>query len=138
MSGLFAQAGWPAGPYGDHIAHLWLWDLKRWQDIQRPGRGLTVTGPFAHRALEQLGQIGAMPAEGETGELPTNPSDHAARRLAAFERLRAITHSRVHSTGTRTHPDKALLLRFERLSHLHYALKTLAYTMINLRHYCRS
>ena len=27
-----------------------------------------------------------------------------------------------------------LLLRFERLSQLHYAFKTLAYTMINLRH----
>jgi transposase len=33
---------------------------------------------------------------------------------------------------------RRLLLRFERLSHLHYALKTIAYTMINLRHYCRS
>jgi transposase len=33
---------------------------------------------------------------------------------------------------------KRLLLRFERLSRLHYALKTLAYTMINLRHFCQS
>lgn len=33
---------------------------------------------------------------------------------------------------------KRLLLRFERISELHYALKTLAYTMINLRHFCRS
>jgi hypothetical protein len=33
---------------------------------------------------------------------------------------------------------RRLLLRFKRLSHLHYAFKTLAYTMINLRHYCRS
>jgi transposase len=32
---------------------------------------------------------------------------------------------------------KRLLLRFERLSQLHYALKTLAYTMINLRHFCQ-
>ena len=31
---------------------------------------------------------------------------------------------------------KRLLLRFERLSHLHSALKTLAYSMINLRHFC--
>ena len=30
---------------------------------------------------------------------------------------------------------KRLLLRFERLSELHYALKTIAYTMINLRHF---
>src|SRR6201995_1461102 len=33
---------------------------------------------------------------------------------------------------------RRLLLRFDRLSQLHYAFKTLAYTMINLRHYCRS
>ena len=31
---------------------------------------------------------------------------------------------------------KRLLLRFERISRLHYALKSLAYTMINLRHFC--
>jgi transposase len=33
---------------------------------------------------------------------------------------------------------KRLLLRFERISELHYALKTLAYTMINLRHFCKN
>jgi transposase len=32
--------------------------------------------------------------------------------------------------------SRRLLLRFERLSPVHYAFKTLAYTMINLRHYC--
>ena len=33
---------------------------------------------------------------------------------------------------------RRLLMRFERISRLHYALKTLAYTMINLRHFCRN
>jgi hypothetical protein len=33
---------------------------------------------------------------------------------------------------------RRLLLRFERICDVHYALKTLAYTMINLRHYCRN
>jgi hypothetical protein len=33
---------------------------------------------------------------------------------------------------------RRLLLRFERISAVHYALKTLAYTMINLRHFCQS
>ena len=33
---------------------------------------------------------------------------------------------------------RRLLLRFERVSELHYALKSLAYTMINLRHFCQS
>jgi hypothetical protein len=32
---------------------------------------------------------------------------------------------------------RRLLLRFERISGLHYAFKTLAYTMINLWHYCQ-
>lgn len=32
---------------------------------------------------------------------------------------------------------RRLLLRFERLSQLHYAFKALAYTMINLRHFCQ-
>jgi len=32
---------------------------------------------------------------------------------------------------------RRLLLRFERISAVHYAFKTLAYTMINLRHFCR-
>jgi hypothetical protein len=32
---------------------------------------------------------------------------------------------------------RRLLIRFERISQLHYALKTLAYTMINLRSFCR-
>jgi transposase len=31
-----------------------------------------------------------------------------------------------------------LLLRFDRISRLHYAFKTLAYTMINLRHFCQA
>ena len=33
---------------------------------------------------------------------------------------------------------RRLLLRFERISQVHYAFKTLAYTLINLRHYCRN
>ena len=33
---------------------------------------------------------------------------------------------------------RRLLMRFERISKLHYALKNLAYTMINLRHFCHS
>ena len=32
---------------------------------------------------------------------------------------------------------RRLLLRFDRLSRLHYAFKALAYTMINLRHFCQ-
>jgi len=45
-----------------------------------------------------------------------------------------------HSSKVRTthHKFRRLLLRFERINQVHYAFKTLAYTMINLRHYCRN
>ena len=33
---------------------------------------------------------------------------------------------------------RRLLLRFERISAVHYGLKSLGYTMINLRHFCRA
>ena len=33
---------------------------------------------------------------------------------------------------------RRLPLRFERLSQVHYAFKSLAYTLINLRHYCQA
>jgi hypothetical protein len=33
---------------------------------------------------------------------------------------------------------RRLLLRFERLSQVHYAFKSLAYALINLRHYCQA
>lgn len=33
---------------------------------------------------------------------------------------------------------RRLLLRFQRISQLHYAMNCLAYTMINLRHFCQS
>ena len=33
--------------------------------------------------------------------------------------------------------NESPLLRFERIRELYYALKSLAYTMINLRHFCQ-
>jgi hypothetical protein len=33
---------------------------------------------------------------------------------------------------------RRLLLRFERISGLHYAFRNIVHTMINLRHYCQS
>ncbi|KGD58805.1 putative integrase/recombinase domain protein [Burkholderia pseudomallei] len=42
-----------------------------------------------------------MPAEGETGELPANPADYAARRLATFEHLRTIAFDRFARANAR-------------------------------------
>jgi hypothetical protein len=54
--------------------------------------------------------------------------------LAIFEE-RFCTIERVFAWEDKL---RRLLLRFDRLSQLHYAFKTLAYTLINLRHYCQS
>ena len=51
---------------------------------------------------------------------------------AIFEK-RFRTIERVFAWEDKCH---RLLLRFERISDVHYAFKTLAYTMINLRLYC--
>jgi hypothetical protein len=48
------------------------------------------------------------------------------------ERFRTIEHVFAWENKFRR-----LLLRFERIGGVHHAFKTLAYTMINLRHYCQ-
>jgi hypothetical protein len=42
-----------------------------------------------------------------------------------------------HKHVCRTDPKvKRLLMRFERIQRRHYAMKLMAYTMINVRHFC--
>ena len=67
----------------------------------------------------------------ETG----NPPNEAVSHFLSGDLQRTIQHHRARLWSE----DKfrRLLLRLERLSPLHYAFKTLAYTMINLRHFCQ-
>ena len=66
--------------------------------------------------------------------IPENPRGRKLRFDPAIFEERFRTIERVLAWEDKF---RRLLLRFERLSLVHYALKTLAYTMINLRHYCR-
>ena len=77
------------------------------------------------------------------GMVPNIPENHRGRKTpkrgrkcifeqAVFEE-RFFTIERVFAWEDKF---KRLLLRFERISQLHYALKTLAYSLINLRHFC--
>ena len=79
------------------------------------------------------------------GMLPNTPENRRGRKAskrgrkrmfeqAVFEE-RFFTIERVFAWEDKF---KRLLLRFERKSRLHYALKTLAYSLINLRHFCIS
>ncbi|MGH2416012.1 MAG: transposase [Microcystaceae cyanobacterium] len=79
------------------------------------------------------------------GMIPNIPENSRGRRTPkrgrkpffepALDRERFFTIERVFGWEDKF---RRLLLRFERLSQLHYALKSLAYTMINLRHFCQS
>ena len=60
------------------------------------------------------------------GRKPLFNSDIFAERFQNIERVFAWEDK-----------FRRLLIRFDRLSKLHCAFKTLAYTMINLRHFCQ-
>jgi transposase len=74
--------------------------------------------------------INANPRSSKATKRGRKPLSHAA---IFQERFRTI--ERVFGWEDKF---RRLLPRFERLSQLHYAFKTLAYTMIDLRHFCQS
>jgi len=77
---------------------------------------------------------------GMTPNLPENPRGRNTPKRGRRQRFDPAIFEERFRTIERLFAweDKfrRLLLRFERISEVHYALKTLAYTMINLRHYC--
>jgi hypothetical protein len=78
---------------------------------------LPITRFFQHHLV--VGRIGDRAPE-------VSAEERASRRFRTIERVFAWEDK-----------FRRLLLRFERISGVHYAFKTLAYTMINLRHYCQ-
>lgn len=77
---------------------------------------------------------------GMTPNIPENPRNRKHNKRGRKRHFDAAIFEERFRTIERVFgwEDKfrRLLLRFERLSSLHNAFKTLAYTMINLRHYC--
>ncbi|WP_236060800.1 transposase [Paraburkholderia domus] len=76
------------------------------------------------------------------GMVPNIPENPRARKTSKCGRKRrfnpAIFEERfrtIERVFAWEDKFRRLLLRFERVSEVHYAFKTLAYTMINLRHY---
>jgi hypothetical protein len=79
---------------------------------------------------------------GMTPNIPENPRGRKTPKRGRKQRFDPVIFEERFRTIERVFAweDKfrRLLLRFERISDVHYALKTLAYTMINLRHSCRN
>jgi len=71
----------------------------------------------------------------DLGSIPTPKRGRKPLFAPAIYQERFFTIERVFAWEDKF---RRLLLRFERISQLHYALKSLAYTMINLRHFCQS
>jgi transposase len=78
---------------------------------------------------------------GMTPNIPENPRGRKTPKRGRRQRFDPAIFEERFSTIERVFAwedtFRRLLLRFERISDVHYAFKTLAYTMINLRHYCR-
>ncbi|NLP64776.1 transposase [Paraburkholderia sacchari] len=77
------------------------------------------------------------------GMVPNIPENPRARKTSKCGRKRcfnpAIFEERfrtIERVFAWEDKFRRLLLRFERISEVHYAFKTLGYTMINLRHHC--
>ena len=100
------------------------------------GASLNLDGGFdsAHnrKCIFNAGLIPNIP------ENPRNRKPPKRGRPRLFNEAIQALRMRVERTFAWEDKFRRLLLRFERISDVHYALKTLAYTMINLRHYCRN
>jgi len=109
---------------------------------QKVGLNLKNTIVSLDAAYDSRANRKAIFNRGMVPNIPENPRGRPTPqrgRQALFEpalyQERFFTIERVFAWEDKF---RRLLLRFERISELHYALKSLAYTMINLRHFCQS
>jgi transposase len=102
-------------------------------DLQ--GATVSLDGVYDCRAYRK-----AIFNRGMIPNIPENPRGRKTPKRGRKQRFNSAIFEERFRTIERVFAweDKfrRLLLRFEHLSQVHNALKTLAYTMINLRHYC--
>jgi hypothetical protein len=116
-------------------ALLQLTDIAQVVGLELKGSAISLDGVYDSRsnrkAIFNRGMIPNIP-ENQRGR----PHPKRGRKRIFEKRIfqeRFFTIERVFAWEDKF---RRLLLRFERISRLHYALKTLAYTLINLRHFC--
>jgi len=109
-----------------------LWRLK-WLIFKAGNRN---ESPMMRQALPLIMQIAKTAGFSLKGSIVSLDGAYDCRRnrKAIFNRgMTPNINERVFGWEDKF---RRLLLRFDRLSNLHYAFKTLAYTLINLRHFC--
>jgi hypothetical protein len=108
------------------VAKLLEWDLK--------GSYLNLDGGFDSKHNRQVIFNAGMIPNIKENPRHRKTTKRGRKRLfnPAIHRLR----DRVERTFAWEDKFKRLLMRFERLERRHYAMKLMAYTMINVRHFC--
>jgi hypothetical protein len=108
------------------VAKLLEWDLK--------DSYLNLDGGFdSKRNRKAIFNAGMIP---NIKENPRNRKTTKRGRNRLFNPAIHRLRDRVERTFAWEDKFKRLLMRFERLQRRHYAMKLMAYTMINVRHFC--
>ena len=108
------------------VAKLLGWDLK--------GSYLNLDGGFDSKHNRKvIFNAGLIP---NIKENPRNRKTTKRGRKRLFNQAIHRLRDRVERTFAWEDKFKRLLMRFERIQRRHYAMKLMAYTMINVRHFC--
>jgi transposase len=108
------------------VAKLLEWDLK--------GSYLNLDGGFDSKHNRKvIFNAGMIP---NIKENPRNRKTTKRGRKRLFNPAIHRLRDRVERTFAWEDKFKRLLMRFERIQRRHYAMKLMAYTMINVRHFC--
>ena len=108
------------------VAKLLQWDLK--------GSYLNLDGGFDSKHNRKvIFNAGMIP---NIKENPRNRKTTKRGRKRLFNPAIHRLRDRVERTFAWEDKFKRLLMRFERIQRRHYAMKLMAYTMINVRHFC--
>ena len=108
------------------VSKLLGWDLK--------GSYLNLDGGFDSKHNRKvIFNAGMIP---NIKENPRNRKTTKRGRKRLFNQAIHRLRDRVERTFAWEDKFKRLLIRFERIQRRHYAMKLMAYTMINVRHFC--
>ena len=108
------------------VSKLLGWDLK--------GSYLNLDGGFDSKHNRKvIFNAGMIP---NIKENPRNRKTTKRGRKRLFNQAIHRLRDRVERTFAWEDKFKRLLMRFERIQRRHYAMKLMAYTMINVRHFC--
>ena len=105
--------------------------------------GLVLTGAYLNLdgGFDSKANRKAIFNAGMIPNIRENPRNRTRPKRGRKRWFNAVIHAlreRVERTFAWEDKFKRLLLRFEHIQQRHYGMKLMAYTLINLRHFCRA